>query len=56
MKYHELACSQENGEAQSMIDVFIHKLIGEDSSELKIPEMHVSELQPSNIAIFRYRA
>ena len=42
MKFHKLACSQENGEVRSMIDVFIHKLIGEDLSELKIPEMHVS--------------
>ena len=42
MKFTELACSQENGEALSMIDVFIHRLIGEDLSELKIPEMQVS--------------
>ena len=37
MKFNELACTQENGEVRSVIDMFIHKLIGEDLSELKIP-------------------
>ena len=57
MKFNELACSKENGEELSMIDVFIHKLIGEDLSELKIPEMQVSaSYNLVTEPFFRYRA
>ena len=53
MKFNGLACSQENRETRSMIDIFIHKLTSEDLNEVKIPEMQVStKLQSSNRAIF----
>ena len=54
MKFNGLACSQENGETRSMIDVCLCIKLGDKNfSELKIPGMQVSaKLQSSNRTIF----